>query len=89
MNVIDLGLDDEVIDGAYASKLISAWDRQFCMGLINFAVMTPKQEQKALLVLKKIERGASKIMAAQDETRDQTAQQDEHEVFCSKCGRAL
>ena len=81
---MDLGLDDEVIEEAYAKQWITDWDRSFCLGLINFPNMTPKQEQKAQMIVKKIERSARQFVQQQSTT--QTAQQGN---FCSHCGHPL
>lgn len=83
MNVMDLGLDDEVIEDTYAKEWITEWDRSFCLGLINFPNMTPKQEQKAQMIVKKIER------RARQSVRQSPGQPAEQGNFCSHCGHPL
>ena len=80
-----LQVPDELIFTAYDEELITAWDRDFLLGLIDYPTLSDKQNQKFQTIMRKINRGKQK---PQPNKQDGDFKQVmEYEAICPHCGK--
>ncbi len=97
MNIIDLGITDELIEQSLQREWITERDATFLFGLIDYPVFTSKQETWATLCMMKIERGlkredkARAIRASQDGDFKQTMEEYQaiKKPTCPHCGHKM
>lgn len=91
MDILDLGITDDLIEQVYERGYISEWDTEFLFGLVDYPRLTPKQERKAKLILMKLNRARRTQQSSQN--GDFKQQMEDREAaqaqVCRHCGKAL